>query len=153
MTVGGAAYDLAPLAGAAPGTFITAGLDLHAKPGDTLTASYVDPTDPTDASSATVRIVAGELRVDRFYAGPNPAPGDVTFSFAGEGMADLFTVRVYDLQAHLVWSGQASDALSVVWDSRSDRGVFVANGAYVYLVSATSATGSFSGKGLVFVQR
>ncbi len=153
VTVGGAAYNLAPLSGAAPGTFITAGLDLHAKPGDTLTASYVDPTDPTDTSSATVRIVAGELRVDRFYAGPNPAPGDVTFSFAGEGMADLFTVRVYDLQAHLVWSGQASDALSVLWDSRSDRGVFVANGAYVYLVSATSATGSFSGKGLVFVQR
>ncbi|MCX6101127.1 MAG: hypothetical protein NTV92_06870, partial [Candidatus Bipolaricaulota bacterium] len=153
LTIAGVTYDLAPLAGEAPGWFITAGLDLHGRPGDTLTASYVDPTDPTDTSSASIQIVAGELRVDRFYAAPNPADSDVTFAFAGQGLADLFTAAVYDLQGHLIWSSQALSALSVVWDGRSDEGAFVANGAYIYIVSASAGTHRFSGKGTVFIRR
>ncbi len=153
VTIAGVAYDLAPLAGAAPGSFVTVGLDLHGRPGDTITAAYVDPTDPTDASSATVRIVAGELRVDRFYAGPSPADGEVTFGFIGQGLADLFTAAVYDLQGHLVWSGEVLNALVVVWDGRSEGGTLVANGAYVYVVSASSATDGFSGKGTIFIRR
>ena len=153
LTIAGVTYDLAPLAGEAPGWFITAGLDLHGRPGDTLTASYVDPTDPTDTSSASIQIVAGELRVDRFYAAPNPADSDVTFAFAGQGLAELFTAAVYDLQGHLIWSSQALSALSVVWDGRSDEGAFVANGAYIYIVSASAGTHRFSGKGTVFIRR
>jgi hypothetical protein len=140
VKIGTIAYDLAPLAGAPAGTFITAGLDLGAAAGDTLTATYTDPTDPTDESSDSVQIVAGELRVDRFYAAPTPAVGNVTFSFAGSGMADLLAVSVYDLRGRLVWSGQASDALALVWDGRSNRDALVANGAYVYIVAASSAT-------------
>jgi hypothetical protein len=153
VTLDGVAYDLAPLAGAAPGSFITVGLDLQATPGETITASYVDPTDPTDASSASIKVVAGELRVDRFYATPNPSEGDITFAFAGQGMADLLTVAVYDLQGHLVWSGEAVNALSAVWDGRSERGDLVANGAYIYVISATAGTSRFPGKGTVFIRR
>ncbi len=153
VKIGATAYDLAPLAGAPAGTFITAGLDLGAAAGDTLTATYTDPTDPTDVSSDSVEIVAGELRVDRFYAAPTPAVGNVTFSFAGSGMADLLAVSVYDLRGRLVWSGQALDALSLVWDGRSNHGALVANGAYVYVVAASSDTESFSGKGTLFFNR
>ncbi len=153
VTIAGVTYDLASLAGEAPGWFITAGLDLHGRPGDTFTASYVDPTDPTDTSSASVQIVAGELRVDRFYAAPNPSDSDVTFAFAGQGLADLFVASVYDLQGHLVWSSQALDALSVVWDGRTDEGALVANGAYIYVVSASAGTYRSSGKGIVFIYR
>jgi hypothetical protein len=153
VTVDGIAYDLAPLAGATPGAFLTVGLDLQAGPGETITASYVDPTDPTDASSASIKVVAGELRVDRFYATPNPSAGDITFAFAGQGLADLLTVAVYDLQGHLVWSGEAVAALSAVWDGRSERGDLVANGAYIYVISATAGTNRFPGRGTVFVRR
>jgi hypothetical protein len=153
VTINGVAYDLAPLAGAAPGAFITVGLDLQAGPGETITASYVDPTDPTDASSASIKVVAGELRVDRFYVTPNPSEGDITFAFAGQGLADLLTVAVYDLQGHLVWSDEAVDALSAIWDGRSERGDLVANGAYIYVISASAGTSRFSGKGTVFVRR
>jgi hypothetical protein len=153
VTLEGVTYDLAPLAGAAPGAFITVGLDLQVGPGETITASYVDPTDPTDASSASIKVVAGELRVDRFYATPNPSEGDITFAFAGQGLADLLTVAVYDLQGHLVWSGEAVDALSAIWDGRSERGDLVANGAYIYVISASAGTSRFSGKGTVFVRR
>lgn len=153
VTLGNVAYDLAPLAGAAPGSFITVGLDLHVGPGETITASYADPTDPTDTSSATIKVVAGELRVDRFYATPNPSEGDITFAFAGQGLADLLTVAVYDLQGHLVWSGEAVDALSAVWDGRSERGDLVANGAYIYVISASAGTSRFPGKGTVFIRR
>jgi len=153
VTLGGVAYDLAPLTGAAPGSFLTVGLDLQAAPGETITASYVDPTDPTDASSASIKVVAGQLRVDRFYATPNPSAGDITFAFAGQGLADLLTVAVYDLQGHLVWSGEAVAALSAVWDGRSERGDLVANGAYIYVISATAGTNRFPGRGTVFVLR
>jgi len=153
VTINGVAYDLAPLAGAAPGSFITVGLDLQAAPGETITASYVDPTDPTDASSASIKVVAGELRVDRFYATPNPSEGDIAFAFAGQGLADLLTVAVYDLQGHLVWSGEAVDALSAIWDGRSERGDLVANGAYIYVISASAGTSRFSGKGTLFIRR
>jgi hypothetical protein len=153
VTIDGVAYDLAPLAAAAPGVFITVGLDLQAGPGETITASYVDPTDPTDASSASIKVVAGELRVDRFYATPNPSAGDITFAFAGQGLADLLTVAVYDLQGHLVWSGEAVNALSAIWDGRSERGDLVANGAYIYVISASAGTSRFPGKGTVFIRR
>jgi hypothetical protein len=153
VTLDGVAYDLAPLPGAAPGAFITVGLDLQAQPGETITASYVDPTDPTDVSSASIKVVAGELHVDRFYASPNPAEGDITFAFEGEGLADVLTVAVYDLQGHLVWSGEAVSALSATWDGRAERGDLVANGAYIYVISASAGTSRFSGKGTVFVRR
>ncbi len=91
--------------------------------------------------------------MDRFYAAPNPADSDVTFAFAGQGLADLFTAAVYNLQGHLIWSSQALSALSVVWDGRSDEGAFVANGAYIYIVSASAGTHRFSGKGTVFIRR
>jgi hypothetical protein len=60
---------------------------------------------------------------------------------------------VYDLQGHLVWSGEAMNALSAVWDGRSERGDLVANGAYIYVISATAGASRFSGKGTVFVRR
>jgi hypothetical protein len=91
--------------------------------------------------------------VDRFYAAPNPADSDVTFAFDGQGLADLFTAAVYDLQGHLVWSGEARSALSVVWSGRTDEGALVANGAYIYIVSASAGTARFSGKGTVFIYR
>ncbi len=153
VTLGDAHYDLLSLAGAAPGSFITSGLDLQAAPGETITATYVDPTNPTDTSSASLKIVADELCVDRFYAAPTPAAGDVTFGFAGQGLADLISVTVYDLQGHIVWSGEAVDALSIAWDGRSERGDLVANGVYIYVISASAGTNSFPGKGTVVIRR
>ncbi len=153
LAIGSATYDLAPLPGEMPGAFITAGLDLGGRAGDSITATYVDPTDPTDTSTATVRIVAGELHIERFYTTPNPSAGDVTFAFAGQGLANLITVRVYDLQGHLVWSGQAESALSVLWNGRTSDGAAVANGAYIYVVSASGGTNRFSGKGTLFIRR
>jgi len=153
LSVQGAKVDLAPLAGETPGVFMTAGLDLDAKPGDTITAAYADPTDPTDTSSATVRVVAGELSVERFYATPNPASADVTFAFVGQGLANLFSASVYDLRGRLMWRGQAVDALSLSWDGRAESGDLVANGAYIYLVSASTGTGHYEGKGTLFIHR
>ena len=148
VTIGTLKYGLAPLAGATNDTFTTIGLDLNLAAGATITATYKDPTDPTDTSTDTITIVASKLEVTRFYAGPSPAAGPVTFGYEGTGVATVMSVEVYDLAGHLVWANELANVTKVVWECGS-----VANGAYIYLVTATDGTESFSGKGTVFIRR
>jgi hypothetical protein len=148
VTIGAETYDLAPLAGATNDTFITVGLDLNLAAGATITATYKDPTDPTDTSADTITIVASKLEIDSFYAGPNPASGPVTFGFNGTGIASTMSVEVYDLAGHLVYADELANVTQIVWDLDS-----CANGAYIYLVTATDGTDTFSGKGTLFINR
>jgi len=93
VEIDGVEYDIAPLAGAANDTFITAGIDLDVDAGATIIAEYTDPTDLTDVSSDTIMIIASELAIDEFYAGPNPFDTEATFGFIGTGIAT--TTRWY----------------------------------------------------------
>ena len=153
VTIDGVTYNLAPLPGAAASTFITEGLSLGVAAGGTITATYVDPTDPKDSSSASISVVAGEFLVEEFYTAPNPFADEVRFAYAGEGLAERFTVFVYDLAGHLVWSTEATAVLSVEWDGRSQKGEPVANGAYIYVVAASGGDKSFADEGILFVNR
>jgi len=153
VTIDGVTYDLAPLPGGPSGAFITRPIDLGAAPGDEVEAVYVDPSDPSDTSSATVQIVAGQLQVERFYASPSPFSDVTTFAYVGEGMADQFAVSVYDLRGHLVWRAEEANTLSVDWDGRNRDGEMMANGAYIYIVAAVGSQETFNGKGTVFLHR
>ena len=153
VTIDGAAYDLTPLAGGPPGTFITGALELGFAAGETVTATYVDPSDPSDTSTASVPIVAAEFRVERFYASPSPFVDETRFAFAGTGIAETFAVRVYDLAGRLVWRAEEENVLSVGWDGRTETGQQLANGAYVYVVVATGSESTFTTKAKLFIQR
>jgi len=156
VSISGKTYDLAPLAGEQPDTFITEAIsmsDLAAKAGDTLTATYIDPTDPTDTSLATAPVIASALSVTDFYAGPNPFDTEVNFGYNGTGIATTFSVTVYDLSGHLVWNDEATNVSKVTWDGINERGASLANGAYIYVVMATDGTNIFRGKGTVFINR
>ncbi len=153
VMIDGVTYDLAPLSGAAAGAFITEGLHLGHAPGDMVTAMYVDPGDSSDTSSASISIVAGAFLVEEFYTAPNPFDDVVRFAYHGEGLAETFSVSVYDLAGHLVWSTTASDVLSVEWDGRSNDGDLLANGGYIYVVLASSEEKEFPGKGILFISR
>jgi len=156
VSISGRTYDLAPLAGGQPDTFITEAIsisDLGAKAGDTLTATYIDPTDPTDTSSATAPVIASALSVTDFYAGPNPFGTTVDFAYHGSGVASDFSVAVYDLSGHLVWNHGATNVSKVMWNGTNQRGASLANGAYIYVVMATDGTNTFHGKGTVFINR
>jgi len=153
VEIDGVTYDLEPLAGAESDTFITAGLDLGLAAGDEITATYTDPTDPTDTSSDTISIIASELVVDEFYAGPNPFEDEVSFSFHGSGIATSMSVVVYDLAGKLVWSEELANVTEIVWDGTNESGAQLANGAYKYMMTATDGTNTFSGDGMVFVNR
>ena len=153
VTIDGATYDLTPLAGAPSGTFITGALELGFAAGSTVTATYVDPSDPSDTSTATVPIVAAEFRVERFYASPSPFVDEARFGFIGTGMAETFAVRVYDLAGRLVWRAEEENVLSVGWDGRTETGQQLANGAYVYIVVATGSESTFTSKAKLFIQR
>jgi hypothetical protein len=150
VEVDGTTYDLSPLAGAQSDTFITgpiSGLGVG-----TFTANYTDPTDPTDTSSDTISIIASELSVDSFYAGPNPFDTEVNFGYAGTGIATTFAVTVYDLSGHMVWTEEMANVDHVTWDGTSN-GVSLANGGYIYVVTASDDTNTFTGKGTVFINK
>jgi len=151
VTISGTTYDLAPLADAATDTFITeaiSGLGVG-----TFTATYADPTDPTDTSSDTIDIIASELSVDSFYAGPNPFETEVTFGYNGSGIAATFSVTVYDLSGHAVWTEELANVDHVTWDGSSTAGSGLANGGYIYVVMATDGENTFTGKGTVFINK
>lgn len=156
VSISGKTYDLTPLAGEQSDTFITEAIsmsDLGAKAGDTLTATYIDPTDPADTSSATTQVTASALSVTNFYAGPNPFSATVDFAYHGTGIARTFSVAVYDLSGHLVWNDEATNVSKVTWDGTNQRGSTVANGAYIYVVMATDGMHTFRSKGTVFINR
>jgi len=153
VMIDGVAYDLVPLVGADPGTFMTAVLDLGLIAGDEITATYVDPSDPKDTSSDTITIVASELTIDRFYAGPTPFSDTVTFAYVGSGLAEIFTVAVYDLAGQLVWTAEEYDVLDVLWDGRNGDGRLMSNGAYIYVVLASNRDRIFTDKGQLFILR
>jgi len=148
VEIDGTTYDLAPLAGAATDTFITdaiSGLGVG-----TFTATYTDPTDPTDTSSDTIDIIASELSVDSFYAGPSPFDTEVTFGYNGTGIATTFSVTVYDLSGHQVWTDEQANVDHVTWD-----GTGQANGGYIYVATLTGFADNASKtyKGTVFINK
>jgi len=153
VEIDGTTYDLEPLAGAQSDTFITAGLNLALTAGTDVTATYTDPTDPTDTSSDTITVIASELDVVNFYAGPNPFDGDVTFGFVGTGIATTMEVVIYDASGHVVWAEELANVTEIVWDGTDEAGNLLANGAYIYVITATDGTNTFTGKDLVFVNR
>ena len=153
ITINGQAFSLAPAPSMGAGAFITIGLDLNLTAGASITATYKDPTDPTDTSTDTITIVASKLDVTGFYAGPTPSAGDVTFAYKGSGIASVMSVTVYDLAGHVVWASELANVTKIVWNGKDDDGAFVANGAYIYQVTATDGTDTFSGKGTVFIRR
>jgi hypothetical protein len=152
VVVDGVAYDLTTF-GSQSHMFVTEPIAGDLQAGETITATYIDPADPTDTSSASIPVVAAKLSVERFYAGPNPAAGPVTFGYEGTGIASVISVEVYDLAGHLVWASKMANVTSVAWDGKDDGGAFVANGAYIYLVKATDGTDTFRSKGTLFINR
>lgn len=156
MTIGAVAYDLAPLSGAAIDTFITTGLDLNLAAGATVTATYKDPTDPTDTSSCTITVIASKLVIESFYAGPNPLGGwgPVTFGYKGTGIAVVMRVQVFSLPlGTLVWSREEATVSQIVWDGKTSDGAYAINGWYIYIVEASDGTNTFEGRGTLFINR
>ena len=146
VEIDGIEYDVTPFGATA--TFITAGLDLGLAAGDTITATYVDPTDLTDTSADTITVIASVLAIDSFYAGPNPFETEVTFGFNGTGVASTMSVTIYNLAGGVVYKTTQTDVTEITWD-----GAGLANGAYIYAITATDGTNTFTGNGKVFINR
>jgi hypothetical protein len=156
VRIGTVAFDITPLAGSTTDTFITAAITLDeigAEAGDSITATYTDPMDPSDTSSDTISIVASELAVEKFIVTPNPFTTEAAFGYVGSGIATTFEVAVYDLAGHVVWSETKANVTEVVWDGKNAAGAALANGGYLYVVMATDGTNTFTGKGTVFISK
>jgi len=153
LTIEGEALELLAVQGN-PGLYRTEGIELGLAAGEEITATYTDPTDPSDTSSDTIAIVASELVVESFYAMPSPFETACTFGYRGRGIAATMAVDVYDLAGELVWSEERSDVRGIVWDGTAGAPCRpLANGAYVFVVTATDSVNRYEGKGIVFVKR
>jgi len=150
LLVDGVAYDLTTY-GSQSHKFLSEAILLDLEPGDTVIATYIDPTDPTDTSTDTAMILAATLDVVRFYAAPSPFDSEVTFGYEGSGLASRMTVAVYDLAGDIVWSSEDENVSQIEWSGGSCNSL--ANGAYIYVVTATDGEHTFDGKGIVFASR
>jgi hypothetical protein len=151
VEIGAQAFDLSPLAGAANDTFITDAISmtlLGVGAGDSITATYTDPTDPTDVAEDTISIISSELEVEEFITQPNPFDDEVTFTYEGSGIATTFSVTVYDLSRKVVWSEELPNVSEVTWDGLNLDGEEVASGPYIYVIVASDGTNTFTGKGV-----
>ncbi|MBE0636302.1 hypothetical protein IH601_09920 [Candidatus Bipolaricaulota bacterium] len=152
VDVAGLKYDLQSLG--TGGQFMTAALELNLVAGQTIAATYTDPTNPLDSSSDTVAVVSSGLTIDAFVASPTPFDVDVTFSYIGTGVASTMSITIYDLRGTLVQELEASNTTEITWDgTKGARCSPVANGAYIYVVVASDGTNSFTQRGTVFVNR
>jgi hypothetical protein len=140
VEINGIEYDLTKV----NGSFMTAGLELGLAAGDTITATYTDPSDPLDTSSDTISVVASVLDVIGFVVGPNPFEDDVTFSYDGSGIAAVFSVSIYDLTGSLIWSAMELDTDEVTWDGVNANGQAVGKGAYIYVIEVENADGTYT---------
>jgi len=154
VLVEGEGYDLRVLDGSPLGAFITDGLNLELAPGDQVMATYTDPRDLMDTSSDTIGIVSSALVVERFYVAPSPFEIDCTFAYIGKGIAATLSVDIYDLAGNLIWSRDLNNASEIVWDGTKGAECSpVANGAYIYVITASDGVIAFSDRGKIYVNR
>jgi len=152
LDINGTSYNL--IAQGTGGEFIAGPLDIALVAGQTLTATYIDPANPLDTSSDSIGIVSHALAIDRFLASPSPFEIDVTFSYVGSGIASTMTVDIYDLAGHLIRELVGIDVTELIWDgTKGAKCAPLANGAYLYVVTASDGTSKFRDTGLVFLKR
>jgi len=77
----------------------------------------------------------------------------IFFGYTGTGVASVMSVEVYDLAGNVVWFEELTNVTEIVWNRTDVAGNMLARGGYIYVISATDGTGSFNGKGLVFIKR
>jgi hypothetical protein len=137
LVIGEESYEIMVSPEGPAGTFYVRDLMLDLVPGETLVATYTDPSDPMDQSSDTLQVISSVFHLERFVVTPNPFQDAVTFTFEGTGVPSTFSVAVYDLTRRLLWAGEEQDVTEIVWDGRNEDGEAVGKGAYVYVVTAT----------------
>ena len=146
LTVGEETFDLVASPGGPDGTFIAYGLVLDLLAGETLIASYTDPSDSQDRSSDVIQVTSGVFNLEGFVIDPNPFREAVTFTFEGTGIPDTLQATVYDVGRRLVWTATGQFVTELVWDGTNRNGDRVSKGAYVYVLTATSEEESYTEK-------
>ncbi|UCF10827.1 MAG: hypothetical protein JSW65_03870 [Candidatus Bipolaricaulota bacterium] len=146
LEIDGERFDITVSPDGPAGTFFALGLPLDLVAGQTVTATYTDPTDPLDQSSGTVLVISSVFELTRFVVDPNPFQDEVRFGFEGTGVPATFSVSVYDLRRRLLWTEQAEYVMDLVWDGRNLDGEPVGKGAYVYVVTAADEERSYTEK-------
>jgi len=129
--------------GSGSGTFCTGSLDLELVPGTTITATYTDPTDPSDTSTDTIEIVAsgcGERCADLSEIGWHmiALPGELCGACGGAS-GDLCCALCDDLDPCFVFHYDPAGAAYVMVPPCDAVNASAGMGMWVYVSEATTA--------------
>jgi len=149
LTIGEQTFEIMVDPQGPAGTFYARNLVLDLTPGQTLVATYVDPSDPLDQASDSVQVTSSVFSLERFVVTPNPFADEVTFTFDGTGIPSTFTVTIYDLTRRQLWSAEGQYVTELEWNGRNADGEPVGKGAYVYVVTASDEETSYTEKDVV----
>ncbi|NOZ56156.1 MAG: T9SS type A sorting domain-containing protein, partial [Calditrichaeota bacterium] len=101
--------------------------------------------------------VAGELEISHVLNVPNPFANFTTFTYFLSLPADEVTIRVFTLSGRKVWETEAADGAAGYnafdWDGRDQEGDELANGVYLYKITARSGEKSVSALGKLAIVR
>ena len=79
-----------------------------------------------------------------FYCSPNPIRDVHTAEFGVRGiLAHTITVQIFDLSGRLVWQGTGAGP-TLIWHTQDSAGQYVANGVYLYRITAQTPDGEVS---------
>lgn len=105
-----------------------------------LSIAYKIDSDNSDTVSYDIQ-VSDELAIKDMYNYPNPMKNDTKFIFTLTGMnaPNNFAVKIYTITGRLIKVIRSTVKLgsnSIPWDCRDDDGDIVANGTYLYKLTA-----------------
>ena len=156
LGVEGIAFDLVALPGPLPVSIFQAEITGIARtPGRGITATYRDPGNMADSVSATA-LLEVEERDDtppHVRVSPNPSSGSVTFRFVANDVPQAIRVSVISLSGCVVWEAEAQGVAEIVWNGEDASGQALANGAYVYVLVASTTERVTTEKGIVVILR
>jgi hypothetical protein len=113
------------------------GAMLEILPDDNLLATYTDPDDPSDFSEARAVIVTACIPIGEYGNRPNPFSINTQFFIImGCSQVKRIKVEIYDMTGQLI-SLKEEEGDRLIWDGSDRAGKPLANGIYIYVLTAT----------------
>lgn len=99
---------------------------------------------PIGVASTAAKFERGNLVLEKFTLTSNPAKDLVRFKVEGTGIAGM-RVQIFNLAGHAVYNSDFIPSNTLEWNLNTNDGQIVANGVYLYIITARRKDGTIFG--------